>query len=205
MRDPVERFFLHIEGSGKIRLPDGQTLQVGYAASNGHPYRSIGRLLIDTGQLTPDAVSLQGLRRYLRTHPQERAQILDANPRYIFFRPVDQGPRGSLDLVLVPGRSIATDARLFPPAGLAFMQTQKPLLNPNGTIVGWQPMSRFVLNHDTGSAITGPGRVDLFWGSDATAEIAAGHMKHPGNLFFLLRRPDTMPKQASYNPKTAAP
>jgi membrane-bound lytic murein transglycosylase A len=93
-----------------------------------------------------------------------------------------------LNVVLVPGRSIATDTRLFPPAGLAFIQTQKPVFNAQGEITAWQPFSRFVFNHDTGSAITGPGRVDLFWGSDATAEMAAGHMQHAGKLFFLVAR-----------------
>lgn len=198
LRDPVEGFFLHVEGSGAIRLPDGQIVFVSYAASNGHSYRSIGRLLIKEGRLTPASMSLQTLRRYLRDHPQERVRVLNANPRYIFFRQVDQGPRGSLDLVLVPGRSIATDARLFPPAGLAFIQTQKPVLNHQGEIVGWQPFSRFVFNHDTGSAITGPGRVDLFWGNDAAAEMAAGHMKHPGKLFFLLQRRPPPLRQASH-------
>jgi membrane-bound lytic murein transglycosylase A len=113
---------------------------------------------------------------------------MQANPRYIFFRQVEHGPQGSLGLTLVPGRSIATDAQLFPPGGVAFIQTQQPILNAQGDIIGWQPLHRFVLNHDTGSAITGPGRVDLFWGSDAAAEMAAGHMQHPGKLFFLLLR-----------------
>jgi membrane-bound lytic murein transglycosylase A len=188
VRDVVEGFFLHLEGSGQIRLPDGRIMYVHYAASNGHPYRSIGQLLLAEGRFTPTSLSLPALRRYFREHPEERTRVLNANPRYIFFRQVERGPRGSLDVVLVPGRSIATDARLFPPAGLAFIQTQKPVFNAQGEIIGWQPFSRFVFNHDTGSAITGPGRVDLFWGSDATAEIAAGHMQRRGKLFFLLKR-----------------
>jgi peptidoglycan lytic transglycosylase A len=188
LRDPVEAFFLHVQGSGRIRLPDGQTMYVQYAASNGHPYQSIGRVLLEEGRLSRSEVSLQGLRRYLQAHPEERARVLSTNPRYIFFHQVEQGPRGSLNVVLVPGRSIATDTRLFPPAGLAFIQTQKPVFNAQGEITAWQPFSRFVFNHDTGSAITGPGRVDLFWGSDATAEMAAGHMQHAGKLFFLVAR-----------------
>jgi membrane-bound lytic murein transglycosylase A len=188
LRDAVEGFFLHVQGSGQIRFPDGQTMRVNYAASNGHPYRSIGRLLRDEGRLAPADLSLQGIRRYLQAHPNDRSRVLGANPRYVFFRQVDDGPKGSLNLILVPGRSIATDARLFPPGGLAFIQTQQPLLNAQGKITGWQPLSRFVLNHDTGGAITGPGRVDLFWGSDAAAEMAAGHMQHTGTLFFLLPR-----------------
>ncbi|HEY7490377.1 MAG TPA: MltA domain-containing protein [Candidatus Tectomicrobia bacterium] len=188
LRDAIDGFFLHVQGSGKIHLPDGQTLRVQYAASNGHPYRSIGRLLLDEGRLTPEAMSLQSIRYYLRTHPEERTRVLNANPRYVFFHRVEEGPRGNLNVVLVPGRSIATDQQLFPPAGVAFIQTQKPVLNAQGEITGWQPLARFVFNHDAGSAITGPGRVDLFWGSDARAETAAGHMQHSGKLFFLLKR-----------------
>ena len=188
LRDPVEGFFLHVQGSGQVHLPGGEILYVGYADSNGHPYRSIGRLLVKEGRLDLATLSLQRLRRYLREHPEDRQRVLSTNPRYIFFRQVPQGPRGSLQVGLVPGRSIATDARLFPPAGLAIIQTQKPAFNAQGEIISWRPFSRVVFNHDTGSALTGPGRVDLFWGSGTAAETAAGHMRHPGRLFFLLKR-----------------
>ena len=188
LRNPVDGFFLHVQGSGQIRLPNGQVQRVHYAASNGHPYYSIGRILLDEGRLPRDAMSLQGLRRYFRDHPEETTRVLYRNPRYIFFRPVAQGPQGNLGLILVPGRSIAADQRLFPPGGLAFVQLQQPVLNAQGEITAWRPASRFVFNHDTGSAITGPGRIDLFWGSGAQAEMAAGHMQHTGKLFFLLKR-----------------
>ena len=188
LRNPVDGFFLHVQGSGQIRLPDGQVQRVHYAASNGHPYYSIGRVLLDEGRIPRDAMSLQGLRRYFRDHPEETTRVLYRNPRYIFFRPVAQGPQGNLGLILVPGRSIATDQRLFPPGGLAFVQIQQPVLNAQGEITAWRPASRFVFNHDTGNAITGPGRIDLFWGSGPQAEMAAGHMQHTGKLFFLLKR-----------------
>ncbi len=188
LRNPVDGFFLHVQGSGQIRLPDGQVRRVHYAASNGHPYYSIGRVLLEEGSLPRVAMSLQGLRRYFRDHSQETARVLYRNPRYIFFRPVEQGPQGNLGLMLVPGRSIATDQGLFPPGGLAFVQIQQPVFNAQGEITAWQPASRFVLNHDTGSAITGPGRIDLFWGHGPRAEMAAGHMQHTGRLFFLLKR-----------------
>src|SRR5262245_16403829 len=188
LRSPVDGFFLHVQGSGQIRLPDGRVQRVHYAASNGHPYYSIGRVLLEEGRLPRDAMSLQGLRRYFRDHPEETTRVLYRNPRYIFFRPVAQGPQGNLGLILVPGRSIAADQRLFPPGGLAFVQIQQPVLNAQGEITAWRPASRFVFNHDTGSAITGPGRIDLFWGSGAQAEMAAGHMQHTGKLFFLLKR-----------------
>ena len=188
LRNPVDGFFLHVQGSGQIRLPDGQVQRVHYAASNGHPYYSIGRVLLEEGRLPRDAMSLQGLRRYFHDHPEETTRVLYRNPRYVFFRPVAQGPQGNLGLILVPGRSIAADQRLFPPGGLAFVQIQQPVLNAQGEIIAWRPAARFVFNHDTGSAITGPGRIDLFWGSGAQAEMAAGHMQHTGKLFFLLKR-----------------
>ena len=111
-------------------------------ASNGHPYYSIGRVLLDEGRLPRDAMSLQGLRRYFRDHPEETTRVLYRNPRYIFFRPVEQGPQGNLGLILVPGRSIAADQRLFPPGGLAFVQIQQPVLNAQGEITAWRPASR---------------------------------------------------------------
>ena len=187
LRDAVEGFFLHVQGSGQIQLADGKILHVGYAASNGRPYRSIGRILVQEGRLDGSTLSLQRLRRYFRQHPAERQRVLSMNPRYIFFRRTSQGPRGRLQVALVPGRSIATDAQLFPPAGLALIQTQKPTFNAQGEIVAWRPFSRFVFNHDTGSALRGAGRVDLFWGSGPTAEMAAGHMQHHGRLFFFLK------------------
>ncbi len=188
LRNPVDGYFLHVQGSGQIRLPNGQIRRVNYAASNGHPYYSIGRILIDEGRVFPEGMSLQSLRRYFRDHPQEMTRVLYRNPRYIFFRQVEQGPQGNLGLLLVPGRSVATDQGIFPPAGLAFVQMQQPVFDAQGGILSWQPASRFVLSHDTGSAITGPGRIDLFWGSGAQAEMAAGHMQHTGSLFFLLKR-----------------
>jgi membrane-bound lytic murein transglycosylase A len=186
--DIVDGFFLHIQGSGRIHLTNGQSMRVNYAASNGHPYRSIGTLLLDEGRLSPNAISMQRLRDYLRTNPEDRYRVMTHNPRYIFFRQVDRGPVGSLGLTLVPGRSVALDPRIFPPAGLAFIRTQQPVLDAKHQVVGWKPMHRFVFNHDTGSAITGPGRLDVFWGSGAAAEAAAGHLKHEGVLVFLLKR-----------------
>lgn len=194
LRDPVEGFFLHVQGSGQVQLANGEVMHVGYAASNGHPYQSIGKLLVNEGRLDSATLSLQRLRRYFRDHPEERRRVLNSNPRYIFFQPRAQGPRGSLQVALVPERSIATDARLFPPAALALIRTHKPVFDAQGEIVAWRPFTRFVLNHDTGSAIRGPGRVDLFWGSGARAEMAAGHMRHPGQLFFLLKRRTALAK-----------
>ena len=184
--DPVALFFLQIQGSGRIRLSNGDSLRVGYAASNGRPYRSIGGVLIERGVVPPEEMSMQAIRRYLLDHPEKTAEILNTNPSYVFFRRVDDGPLGSLSVPVTPGRSIATDPTLFPRGALAFVECQKPIFAKDGVITGWQPFARYVLNQDTGGAIRGPARVDLFWGSGPLNQTAAGHLRHDGTLFFLL-------------------
>ena len=110
----------------------------------------------------------------------------------MFFKVEKDGPLGSLEVKLTPGRSIALDSRLFPPAGLAFIEAQKPLINGDGTIHQWMAFSRYVMNQDTGGAIRGPSRADLFWGNGPYAEIAAGHMQEFGKLYFLILKPDIL-------------
>ncbi len=129
---------------------------------------------------------MQQIRAYLRNHPEEMARVFNHNESYVFFRLVDQGPMGAIEVPLTTGRSVATDLRLFPKGALAFIQTEKPLVSEDGTIQSWETFGRFVLNQDTGGAIRGPGRADLFWGSGPYAETAAGHMKHDGTLYFLV-------------------
>ena len=184
--DRVELFFLHIQGSGRVLLDDGTVLHVHYDCSNGRPYRSVGRLLIDEQSISEDEMSMQRIRTYLKNHPEETERVFNHNESYVFFRLVDQGPIGAIEVPLTPGRSVATDQRLFPRAALAFIETDKPLVDQDGTIRSWEPFGRFVLNQDTGGAIKGPGRVDLFWGTGPYAEMAAGHMKHQGRLYFLV-------------------
>jgi membrane-bound lytic murein transglycosylase A len=187
-RDPVDVFFMEVEGSGTLRFPDGREIRVGPAATNGHPYRSIGRLLIDEGRLTEESVSMQAIRAWLAENPAERGRILRHNQSVVFFRQLTGPPLGSLGVPLTPARSIATDARVFPPAALAFVRTERPRRLPDGR-VGWSPVSRFVLNQDTGGAIRGPGRVDVFWGRGAEAELAASEMRQLGDLYFLVPKP----------------
>ena len=187
-KDPVDLFFLHIQGSGLLRLQDGRLLQLNYAASNGRPYTSIGKVLLDRKRMREEETSMQSLRRYLRDHPEERNQIFVENKRYIFFRVLEEGPIGNLGVPLTAGRSIATDKRLFPKGALAFIVTKRPILDPSGKLIGWEPFSRFVLNQDTGSAIRGRQRVDLFFGTGPEAAAGAGHMKSTGKLFFLMKK-----------------
>ena len=190
LKDRVDLFFLHIQGSGKIELDSGESIHVHYHTTNGRPYRSIGKFLIDQGKISQDEMSMQKIRDYFYRHPEEVETVLYYNPSYVFFKIEEDGPLGYLEVKLTPGRSIALDRRLFPLAGLAFIETQKPLTTDSGEIERWTDFSRFVLYQDTGGAIRGSGRADLFWGNGRQAEIAAGHMKHLGNLYFLILKPE---------------
>lgn len=187
--DPIDLFFLQIQGSGKILLESGEYLNVHYHTVNGHPYRSIGKLLIDEEKIAREEMSMQKIRSYLHEHPEEVERVLNHNPSYVFFKLEEDGPIGYIQVKLTPGRSIALDRKIFPPAALAYIETQKPELDRFGEIYAWQEHSAFVLNQDTGGAIKGPGRADLFWGNGHYAEVAAGHMQHPGTLYFLVLKP----------------
>jgi len=189
VEDPVDLFFLHIQGSGKIGLEDGSTINVHYHASNGLPYKSIGKALIESGKISREKMSMQAIREYLEAHPEEAGDVLGSNPSYIFFKIEEEGPFGCLGEPLTTGRSLAVDKSIFPMAGLSFIQTMKPVIDGDGNIHGWKKCTRFMLNQDTGGAIQGPGRADIFWGSGLYAETAAGHLKHEGSLFFLVLKP----------------
>ena len=190
VKDPVDVFFLQIQGSGKVFLDTGEVINVHYHGSNGRPYRSIGTLLIEQEKIPREEMSMQKIRSYLRDHPEEMASVFNYNPSYVFFKIEPEGPLGSINVLLTPGRSIALDRRIFPHAALAFIQTQKPVVNSTGQIDRWVDFRRFVLNQDTGGAIRGPGRADVFWGNGPYAEIAAGHLAHVGELYFLVLKPD---------------
>jgi membrane-bound lytic murein transglycosylase A len=189
--DPVDVFFVQIQGSGKVYLDNGQVLNIHYHTSNGRPYRSIGTLLIADKEISVDDMSMQKIREYLNNHPEKMTTVFNYNPSYVFFKVEPKGPLGNINVKLTPGRSIALDRRIFPPAALAFVEAQKPMVDSFGRIESWQPFNRFALNQDTGGAIQGPGRADLFFGSGPYAEIAAGHLKHAGKLYFLVLNPES--------------
>ena len=186
VNDPVDIFFLQIQGSGKVYLDNGEVIGVHYHTTNGRPYRSIGKLLIDENKITREEMSMQKIREYLREHPEEIEPVLNHNPSYVFFEIEPDGPLGNINVKLTPGRSVALDRHIFPKAALTFIATQKPIIDSSGKIQEWTEFSRFVLNQDTGGAIRGPGRADIFWGNGPYAEIAAGHLKHTGRLYFLI-------------------
>jgi membrane-bound lytic murein transglycosylase A len=190
LKDPVDIAFLHIQGSGRIKLPDGKSISVGYAAKNGRPYHSIGKYLIDRGFISRAQMSMQAIRKTLADNPEIVGEVLNQNQSYIFFRVLDDLPIGSINIPVTPGRTIALDGNLFPRGALGFIVCQKPVIDNEGNILEWTDFSRFVLNQDTGGAIKGAGRADIFWGRGLYAEIAAGHLKHEGELYILVKKPE---------------
>ena len=187
--DPVELFTLHIQGSGKIKLEDGRTLTVSYSQNNGRPFRSVTRFMLDNGKINASESSYRNFKRFLKSKEErELFEILSYNERYIFFRFVDKEPLGSLGQPVTPDRSIATDPDYFPQGALAFIRLRKPVFDAEGNISQRVPFSRFVLSQDKGSAIKGPGRVDLFCGFGANAQSTAGTLKEKGELFLLIKK-----------------
>jgi membrane-bound lytic murein transglycosylase A len=193
LSDEIELYFLHVQGSGVLRFEDGRETRIGYGGSNGKGYTSIGRLLRTEGALAPGESTAPGIRRYLRSHPERVHEILFANERYVFFREVTDGPVGSLGARLTAGRSIATDPGFVPPGALAFLETRVPKLSLDGEAVGARVLRRFVVSQDTGAAITGPGRVDLFFGTGERAGLEAGHMSGGGELYVFFPVCDPVP------------
>jgi membrane-bound lytic murein transglycosylase A len=186
LKNPLDTFFLHIQGSGLIRLPDGSIRGLHYALKNGRQYKSIGKYMVATGRMKLSEASIDTIRNYITANPEEQQEILHHNESYIFFEwTATHGAIGSLGRELTAGRSIAVDQKCFPAGALCFLNSRKPLLEGN-RIINWTSFGRFVLVQDKGSAIRGPGRVDLYWGSGEKAGLAAGTMKEDGSLYFLL-------------------
>lgn len=198
--DPVDAFFLQVQGSGRVVLPDGGVLRVGYAGRNGQPYRAIGRILIDRGEIPREFMSMQAIRAWLAAAPPEAARgLLHANPAYVFFRLLDglaaeEGPIGTLGEPLTPGRSLAIDPAHVPLGAPVWIVARDPV---DGT-----PIRRLVLAQDTGGAIRGRARGDLFWGWGDAAELRAGLMQDREARFFVLLPPPMPP--AGPTPAAAA-
>ncbi len=184
----VDIFFLHIQGSGIVQLEDGSRIFVGYADQNGLPFRSLGKYLLDKQLIERGQLSLQGMKAFLKEHPEAIPEALSSNPSYIFFQINEQSATGTFGTRLTPNRSIASDPRLFPLGALAYIECEKPVFDAEKRIIGWERFSRFVLNQDTGGAIRGADRVDLFTGHGELSELIAGGMKQKGALFFLLKK-----------------
>jgi membrane-bound lytic murein transglycosylase A len=181
--DAVEAFFLQIQGSGRVQLDSGETVRIGYADQNGHPYVPIGRVLIERGALQPNEASMQGIQAWARSHPQELPELLNNNPSYVFFRELppparpDLGPPGAIGVPLTPMRSVAVDPRFIPLGAPLFLATTWPLSD--------EPLERMVFAQDTGGAIRGAVRADFFWGFGPEAGERAGRMRQQGRMWLL--------------------
>lgn len=178
----VDAFFLEIQGSGVVRLPDGSSRVVTFAGKNGQRYAQIGAELVRRGAIPAGQVSMQSIRAWLARNPTDVEDVLARNPSYVFFRFADAA-QGSLGVPVTPDRSVAADARVFPKGALAFLETERPVDAVSTTL---RPFSRFVLDQDAGGAIKTSARIDVYFGSGAYAENAAGRMKQPGRLYYLL-------------------
>ncbi len=182
--DPVEAFFLQVQGSGRVELAEGGEMRVGYAAQNGWPYTSIGKALIQSQALNPEAVSLQTIRAWLEAHPEKIDDVLEKDASYVFFREVKgEGPLGAEGVPLTPGRSLAVDLNYLPLGVPLWLSTGVP--DPDAKKPDHK-LRRLLVAQDTGGAIRGPVRGDLFWGFGPPAEALAGRMKHRGKLWLLL-------------------
>jgi membrane-bound lytic murein transglycosylase A len=178
----ADAFFLHVQGSGRVLLEDGRILGLGFADHNGYPYVSIGKVLVQQGELALEDVSLFSIRQWLRDNPARAQALFNENPRYIFFvlkADSDAGAVGSLNVPLTPGRSIAIDPTVVPLGTPVWLSTRHP--GPDGKV-----LQNLVFAQDTGAAIKGPLRADLFWGHGKEAEVAAGTMKEQGSMLVLL-------------------
>ncbi len=189
VEDPVELFFLQVQGSGRIVLDDGEKVMVSYADQNGRPYRSIGKTLLDRGDMTRDQMSLQNIEAWARKNPDSVRQLLDENPSYVFFRKLEPGvisPPGALGVPLTPGRSLAVDPRTIPLGAPVFISTTRPCSS--------ECLRRLMVAQDTGGAIKGAVRADFFWGLGDEAGELAGRMKQKGRLWVFLPKEAALPE-----------
>ncbi len=194
--DAIELFFLQIQGSGRIALEGGEVLRVGYADQNGHPYRSIGRLLIERGELPLEKTSMQGIKAWARANPGKVAELLNQNASYVFFRELPAslpGPLGALGVPITARRSVAVDPGFVPLGAPVYIATTWPLSS--------RPLNRLMMAQDTGGAIRGPVRADFFWGFGEEAAREAGRMKQSLRMWVLLPNAYRIPEPGSKAPK----
>lgn len=190
----LDAYIIEVNGSAKLRMQDGSILYVGYAGSNGQPYTSVGKLLVDAGKIDPDRLSLATLRAYFQNNPEELNRVILQNPRFVFFQPYkgDNWPAGSLGFQVTPMRSLATDKAIFPPACVVLVKTQMPRRGG-----GDRPFDQLMLDQDTGGAIRAAGRADIYLGVGVDAEQIAGQEAATGRMYYLLLKRDRV--QAWYD------
>jgi membrane-bound lytic murein transglycosylase A len=193
LADPLDAFIAHVNGSAFVRLEDGSLLRLGYAGKNGQEYTSLGQELIADGELEPDQLSLPSIRAWAAEHPERLQEYMQRNASYVFFTPIDGNPRGSLNVEVTAGRSLATDKTLFPRGALVFVDTQLPDDGGRGV-----PYERFLLDQDTGGAIRTAGRGDIYLGVGDEAGRLAGRTKAEGQLYYLFLTDDAF---AAWRPR----
>ena len=187
LADPFEVYIAHVQGSAKVRLPDGKLVTLGYAANNGHEYKSVAKALVDGGIMPAGGLSLKAMIDYFKANPDQVSRFVNQNPRFVFFR-IDEGdPRGSLNEPVTPLRTIATDKSIYPRACFAFLKTKLP--RDVGGEFSKVPFTGFVLDQDTGGAIRAPGRCDVYMGIGDRAGAMAGQVYEEGQLYYLFLKP----------------
>lgn len=186
--DPVELFFLQVQGSGNVTLDNGSRIRIGYADQNGHPYRSLGRYLVARGEMTLEQASMQSIKAWAAAHPEKLQEALNHNGSYVFFRelPATAGPIGALGIPLTAGYSLAVDRRYLPLGAPVYLATTQPL--------SAQPLERLMAAQDTGGAIRGIARADFYWGTGAEAGAFAGRMRQQGRMWLLWPRGQALPE-----------
>jgi membrane-bound lytic murein transglycosylase A len=189
LKDWADAFFMQVQGSGRVRLPDGQVIRLGYAGKTGQPYTGIGGVLVERGILTRDDMSMQAIRAWMRQNPKDARALMWENMSFVFFRevPVDDlelGPPGAQKVALTPLHSLAVDRSLWMFGTPVWLDTQAP----KGESGKLTPFRSLLVAQDTGTAIKGHARGDVFWGAGEEAALTAGHMKSPGRMIVLLPR-----------------
>ncbi|KPK76199.1 MAG: hypothetical protein AMJ79_07615 [Phycisphaerae bacterium SM23_30] len=187
MEDPFEVYVAHVQGSARLRMPNGRLITIGYAANNGHEYRSIQLELISDGQIPADRMSLSAMIEFFKTHPSLVAEYTRRNPRFVFFTETEGDPRGSINEPVITLRTIATDKTIFPPAGVTYIDTKLPRVIVKDQI-GIMPYRGFALDQDTGGAIRAPGRCDVYMGTGDQAGMLAGQTYQEGRMYYLFQK-----------------
>ncbi|MFA5293759.1 MAG: MltA domain-containing protein [Phycisphaerae bacterium] len=182
--DPFEVYIAHVQGSAKIKLPNGKLTGVGYTASNGHEYKSVSKAMLEQGKLTGQQMSLSAMIDYFKKNPNEVTGYTQMNPRFVFFQIEKGEPRGSLNEEVIPYRSIATDKTIYPPACMAFFSTRLPFEKDG--VISERPYTGFALDQDTGGAIRAAGRCDIYMGQGDKAGTLAGRTYQEGRLYYLF-------------------
>lgn len=183
LADRFDAYVVHVQGSARIKLPDGKEMRIGYAGKTDRPYASVGEALVRDGKIDSNSLSLRGIREYFRNHPEELDGYLATNESFVFFMERDGGPYGSLGVPVTQAASLATDKAVYPRAALAFVDTTMP---EQGGYAGNRPYKTFVLDQDTGGAIRSAGRADIFLGTGPAAENLAGYVRQEGKLYYIF-------------------